>query len=520
MSGNDRDYTGLFAEEMDLLSDEEFSAFESEHAEELATIRVTHATLRDAERAWDDAYAAGIQGGDFSIHVANLATVARCEAEHLAEHVAPWGDGKTEAELTAELERRVAAWEATRDPRALSDAGIKFKAMVDLWNRDALIEEAREFALSLHEFFSADEMSIDELEQAVAERRQRDEDNRSSTAAFWVVLEGRPSTMTPETGAAAEYHDSATLPPFVILTRAELRALPPISWLIAGLVQTHGIVILGGDGGVGKTAVALGMAGSVATGTAWHGRSVEQGNVLYIAGEGAEGVDARLQAWEAVTSTTVPEDRMQFVSEGFSLSSTTAVDYAKAVVADNDYSLVILDTLSQLSSLESENDNAELAKVINRARAIRQARPGATVIIVHHTSKEGRLRGASVLRNNSDAVIIARSEASTGGFFLSTEPGVDGKQKNGPSEKLDGFWLDQVAGSVVVRRGGRDPIVQAITATAADGAEHSGAEFYFTCEANTDAKKKSVMRALGRLVDDGTLVHNGAATTAARWRRA
>jgi hypothetical protein len=306
---------------------------------------------------------------------------------------------------------------------------------------------------------------------------------------------------------------------FTILSRADIRALPRVSWLVAGLVQTSGLIILGGDGGIGKSAIAIDWAASVATGRAWNGRAVRLGNVLYIAGEGAEGIESRLAAWESVAGVQIPDDRMSFVAEGFNLSNERAVEYAVEQVRAREYGLIIVDTLSQLASVTSENDNAELSKVLNQAKAIRLARPGASVVVVHHTGKGGRLRGASAIRDNADSVIVARETGTNlGGFYLTTENEHDGKQKNGRAERIDGLWLDEVGGSIVVRMGGRDPLSQAILAVVADGAEHSGVEFYAACVAASVTEQKAVRRRLADLVASGNLTHNGAATTAARWQ--
>jgi hypothetical protein len=316
--------------------------------------------------------------------------------------------------------------------------------------------------------------------------------------------------------------------PFVILTRADIRAMPRVQWFLHGLVQTSGLVVLGGNGSVGKSAIAFDWAACITTGRAWHGRKVKTGNVLYIAGEGVEGIEDRLVAWEAMTGVPIPDGSLEFVAEGFNLSNTDAVDYAREMVEQRDYALVVLDTLSQVGGLENENDNAEMSRVLGQAKAIRQARPGTTVLIIHHTSKGGgMLRGASALRDNADAVVMA--QANPTGFSLTTESKHDGKQKNGREETLDGFWLEvvpvdtepdgTVRRSIVVRRGGQNPMVQAILAIVADGAEHPGLEFYLACVGvgATPAEEKTVRRALADLVADGTLSRTGS-TKDSKWR--
>lgn len=310
--------------------------------------------------------------------------------------------------------------------------------------------------------------------------------------------------------------------PFKILTRSDLRSMPRVSWLIGGLVQTSGIVVLAGDGGIGKSAVVIDWAASIAAGRAdWHGKSVQQGSVLYVAGEGVEGFEDRLDAWEQMTGATIPEDRMHYVAEGFSLSDPKAVEYMRRMILENDYALVVLDTFSQLSAVENENDNSEVARVLSTARDIRQARPGTTVIIVHHVSKNGAVRGASAIRNNADAVIVAKADSgmNVSTFTLTTEHEHQGKQKNATAESIDGFWLDSVGNGVVVKRGGADDLSRALGVVLSDGQPHNGNEFYVAAVATDDATKRAVRRRLDQMVTDGSVIKTGTSQTT-RWHLA
>lgn len=375
---------------------------------------------------------------------------------------------------------------------------------------------------------SWDTMSDDRRERWAFRQKNDDGSWISPREQQWRISEYNANRVDVETfddgSSGAVSSNASSNSPFMILTRTDLRRMPRVSWLVDGLIQTSGLVVLAGDGGIGKSAIAIDWAASLAAGRdAWHGKRVIAGgaSVLYVAGEGVEGVEDRLAAWEVWTGVSIPDERLEFVSEGFSLSDERAAFAMELAVKERDYALVILDTLSQLSSVENENDNAELSKVLNVARGIRQARPGTTVLIVHHISKGGRVRGASAIRNNADAVIVARADGgvNVSTFSISTEHEHDGKQKNGPAETMDGFWLDSVASGVVVKRGGSDAMGRAIDGVLADGLDHDGNEFYVACVAADDATKKVVRRRLQKLVDDGLVVVTGARQTT-RWRRA
>src|SRR5690606_25158680 len=145
-------------------------------------------------------------------------------------------------------------------------------------------------------------------------------------------------------------------------------------------------------------------------------------------------------------------------------SDADAVAELGAIIAEDDFKLVILDTLSQLSAYENENDAAQLSAVIRAAKSIREKNPGATVLLVHHTNKseKGKVRGSGAIKGNSDAVIVAKSRGE-GVFSLSTKPEHDGKQKNGKAELLTGFYLaDSGPSAAVAREKVADPDMDAI----------------------------------------------------------
>lgn len=307
---------------------------------------------------------------------------------------------------------------------------------------------------------------------------------------------------------------------FRVLTRADLKTMPRPEWLVEGLVQESGIIVLAGEGGLGKSFLAVDWACSIATGSRWHGRNVRRGRVLYVAGEGAEFYDQRVTAWEIHNVASVPDDRLHYVTDGFSLSDEHAVEQMRSTVASGGYDLVILDTLSQLSAVENENDNAQLAAVMRQARAIRQARPGTTVLIVHHVSKgeRGKVRGASAIRNNADAVIVAKPKAGDT-FMLSTRLEDDGKQKNGRAEALFGFYLREIGEAAVVdRERAADPDLEAVRTVLDVEGWHPIGDFLEARGESDASTSKRLRRTLDKMVEHGEAEAEGN-TKAKRWRR-
>lgn len=66
---------------------------------------------------------------------------------------------------------------------------------------------------------------------------------------------------------------------------------------VENLLRDGELSIIFGPSNVGKTFVAMDLAMSVATGTPFAGREVEQGGVVYCALEGGDGVRNRISAY-------------------------------------------------------------------------------------------------------------------------------------------------------------------------------------------------------------------------------
>src|SRR3546814_14339654 len=76
-----------------------------------------------------------------------------------------------------------------------------------------------------------------------------------------------------------------------------LKPPTPPNWIVDGIAETDSFCVLFGDPESGKSFMAMDWACCVATGTPWKDRKVKKGPVLYINGEGHNGVNRRLTAW-------------------------------------------------------------------------------------------------------------------------------------------------------------------------------------------------------------------------------
>lgn len=234
-----------------------------------------------------------------------------------------------------------------------------------------------------------------------------------------------------------------------IVRDSEILARPAPEWWVEGLFQKSTVGILAGQGGIGKSFLMLHFARCIASGKNTFGKEVQQGNVLYVAAEGATAFGKRARAWDDYFKRTVEEKRLGYLEEGVNLSSPESVAALKGIMIADEIDFLILDTFSQLSAVDSENDAAQIAAILKTAKEIRDCRPGSTVILVHHVNKAGgQVRGSSAFRDNVDTLITAKGDES--GFYLSTLASDYAKQKDGEGEKLGTFKLHTHLDSKVV----------------------------------------------------------------------
>jgi len=304
--------------------------------------------------------------------------------------------------------------------------------------------------------------------------------------------------------------------PFVVSTEADILNRPSPKWLVGDLIQESTICMLAGPGGLGKSFLALAIARAMASGGPFFGKPTQKGKTLYVVAEGAAAFGDRVKAWnEAHPNLTVPADAIAYVEQGVNLKDPASVETLARMVREGDYSLVILDTLSQLAYLDNENNNAEVALTFRAIKSIRDAREGTTVLVLDHTPVNGgKVRGATAKRDNSDTVIMAIPTGDT--FSLSTVNEDGGKQKDGPAIEWHGFSLATVGNSaIVVNNGGKRPLSpywEKCLTVLGDTLPHGTTELREACAiAGTmqSAEGKRLKTELDHWVRDGLVIREG-----------
>jgi RecA-family ATPase len=195
------------------------------------------------------------------------------------------------------------------------------------------------------------------------------------------------------------------------LTRSQLRQLPMVDYLVEGVISPRSAALLVGATGSGKTFLAIGLACSVGTGVPWLGHPVTRTKVLYVVGEGAYGLNNRIDAWERVCQQPVGDQDLIIAVKPDSLISPSTWRALKAVALDRQIGFVVLDTLS---SLGSDMDEVKDAPRLTRALSDLATSIGGTALLVHHPgwNDQSRSRGGTQLEANVDEVLILASETA------------------------------------------------------------------------------------------------------------
>lgn len=204
---------------------------------------------------------------------------------------------------------------------------------------------------------------------------------------------------------------------FELLDMDALENMPPPSWLIDEMIPDHGLAILYGDPGGGKSFIAIDMGLRLAFGLDWHGVKVKQTGVLYIAGEGARGIGKRVKGWRkhhALEGADAPFLLLPVAVQVLNADERTKLIHTINLAKERagcDIGLVVIDTVSRALAGADENAQNEMSAFVDACAAV-QRHIGGAVIGVHHSGKDKDkgMRGSTVLLGACDSSIRITKE--------------------------------------------------------------------------------------------------------------
>lgn len=203
---------------------------------------------------------------------------------------------------------------------------------------------------------------------------------------------------------------------FEFLDVKQIKAMRDPEWLIKGLAVENALGFIFGAPGGGKTFVALSQALSLAVGMPdWFSRPItRKGPVVYISSEGQADLKFRIAAWE--TQNQVLADEAPFFLIRQTINFMAVDDVGKLVATIEAIKdlvgvpvAVYVDTVSRVLPGADENLQKDMTLFIGACDKIRELY-GATVVGVHHTSRNGNLRGSTVFDGAGDFLLQVEKE--------------------------------------------------------------------------------------------------------------
>ncbi len=233
-------------------------------------------------------------------------------------------------------------------------------------------------------------------------------------------------------------------------------------------------VVLFAEPKTGKTALALTTALHVACGIDLGPFKVtEAGPCLYYGLEGTRAIRLRVESWKRRMKDKgipLPDNIPMFTVEktvNF-LKEENRVSAANQIIAANNYSkrhgmelkAVFLDTLTKAMAGGDQNSVEDTSHLFELVGLLRTGGVRATIVFVHHKSRQGALRGSTNIEAEPDVLLdinkeggtvtmkIARARSIEDGIrFHFTLHGYDlGTTKQG--HKIQGLYIEPVEGDI------------------------------------------------------------------------
>lgn len=202
------------------------------------------------------------------------------------------------------------------------------------------------------------------------------------------------------------------------------------NWLIKGVVESNKVTSIFGPSGSFKSFAVLDMGLSIASGKDFHGIQTEndkEQSVLYICGEGLEGINKRVKAWQQEHNNSENVDNFFVTPAPIALNTVDGEAFIIAMLdgikeATGTYPVqIIIDTLDR-NFTGDENSSAAMSGFVDVLTKMR-IKTEASVIVVHHTSKSNpdEARGSNVLRSGMDTEIRIKRDDKDNVYFENTK---------------------------------------------------------------------------------------------------
>jgi len=164
---------------------------------------------------------------------------------------------------------------------------------------------------------------------------------------------------------------------------------------VHGLVLQKTVTLFSGDGGTGKSLLALQLAVAVAAQTAWIGKTINTGRVIFLSAEDDDDelhrrlddiLTAEGRAYDDLSGLTlrslVGEDALLAVDTQLAMMQSALFEELDKRAAEEDPALIVIDTLADVYPA-NENDRAKVRQFVGILRGLALKRKCAVVLLSH-----------------------------------------------------------------------------------------------------------------------------------------
>lgn len=205
--------------------------------------------------------------------------------------------------------------------------------------------------------------------------------------------------------------------PFPLTSVRQIKSMPDQVFIIDQNMPENALGFVFGTPGCGKTFVELGKGLSIAAGLSeWWGYKINKhGPVIYITSEGIADMKFRIAAWEQETGISADDIPFYLMHAPINFMDKSEVERLILSIEHSPELMGIapvavwVDTVSRVLPGADENLQKDMTLFIKSCDMIRTTF-GCTVTGVHHTNKDGRMRGSTVFDGAADFVFHVRRE--------------------------------------------------------------------------------------------------------------
>lgn len=192
----------------------------------------------------------------------------------------------------------------------------------------------------------------------------------------------------PEAVNAILYGDVSSKSKLKLTRVTDMDLAKPIDYLIDDFLVEETTSLIWGPPGCGKSFIAIDMGLHIATGESWHGHDVSQGDVIYVCGEGFNGIPLRVGAWRDHHDYTDPIP-FYMTHEAVPIAKDGAVQFLISAIKDISESpkLIIIDTLNRNFGGGNESDQEDMDLYLDASHLLVQELK-CNVLTVHHSGKD------------------------------------------------------------------------------------------------------------------------------------